>query len=150
MKADDPAIGGEETLYWRAPRLPLENWTIFDEGRGVHRVRGGAFVWNDDGVSNYRHSILQSIGLDWKAIKEAPENGILSVQVKHVRECSLGVAPDPDPPYIELDKLLPRDKAHALIVVEDSVKRRKRSDRCSALARHATIEHWGDAQTNSG
>jgi hypothetical protein len=145
VKSDDPSINSDETLYWRAPELPYENWTIFDEGRGGHRVRAGAFVWNDDGVSCYRRTVLTNLGLDWSVVKEEPRNGILSVQVEDVRTCDLGVAPDPDPPYIPREQLLPRDKAHALIVIEDGVNRRRRGDRCSQLARKAVFVHWGES-----
>lgn len=149
MKDDDPSVDGGDTLYWRAPKLPLENWTIFDEGRGGHRVRAGAFVWNDDGVSCYRHSVLDVFELDWRCLKKEPRNGILSVRAENVRVCQLGVAPDPDPDYIPRDQLKPQDKAHALIVVEDGVKPRKRGDRCSRLARTANIVHWGeDSESN--
>ena len=103
MRSDDPSVDADETLCWRAPRLPYDNWTIFDEGRGGHRWRGGAFVWNDDGVSCYRRVVLTTFGLDWSAVKIEPTNGILSVQVGAVRECDLGVAPDPDPSYIPSD-----------------------------------------------
>ena len=146
MKPDDPSVDGSETLYWRAPRLPLENWTVFDEGRRGHRVRAGAFVWNDDGVSCYRHTILEGVGLDWQCVKKEPINGILSVDVEAVRRCELGVAPDPNPDYIPHDELQPQDQAHALIVVGDGVKPRKRGERCSRLARAAKIVHWGDGQ----
>jgi hypothetical protein len=144
VKDDDPSIDGSETLYWRAPQLPQENWTIFDEGRNSHRVRGGSFVWNDDGVSCYRHTVLHGLDLDWQCIKKEPKNGILSVDADDVRACQLGVAPDPDPDYIPQEQLQPQDKAHALIVIEDGVNRRKRGDRCSRLARAAKIVHWGD------
>jgi hypothetical protein len=144
VKPDDPSIDGSETLYWRAPRVPLENWTIFDEGRSGHRVRAGAFVWNDDGVSCYRHSILEDLGLDWSAIKKEPKNGILSVAATDVRQCGLGVAADPNPDYIAPEQLQPADSAHALIVAEDNVKPRKRGERCSRLARTARIVHWGE------
>lgn len=147
MKADDPStIGSDETLYWRAPKLPLDNWTIFDEGRQGHRVRAGAFVWNEDGVSCYRHQVLESVGRDWRSIKKVPQNGILAVDASAVRESELGVAPDPDPEYISREELQPHDKAHALIVHEDGLKPRKRGDRCSRLARKAKIVHWGDGE----
>ena len=145
MKDDDPAVGDAEHLYWRAPEIPKENWTTFDEGRGGHRVRGGAFVWNSDGVSCYRHDVLDYHGLDCLSLKEEPKNGILSVKAGDVRFCELGVAFDPDPGYIPRDELKPRDKAHSLVVVDDEVKRRKRDSRCSRLARSAKIVHWGEA-----
>jgi hypothetical protein len=144
VKADDPSVGGDETLYWRAPEIPKENWTIFDEGRGEHRVRAGAFVWNDDGVSCYRRTVLAKLGLDWRAVKDEPRNGVLAVQVDDVRACNLGVAPDPDPEYIPREQLHPRDKAHALIVIEDGVNRKKRRERCRQLARTAIIVHSGE------
>lgn len=147
MKPDDPSIDGAERLYWRAPKLPLENWTIFDEGREAHRVRGGAFPWNEDGVSCYIESILTGLGLDFHAIKDEARNGMLAVLARSVREYELGVARDPDPDYIPKNQLKPRDKAHALIVHGDDVGAKQRRKRTSALARAALIVHWGD---NSG
>lgn len=58
-----------------------------------------------------------------------------------------GVASHPHPNYIPADELKPTDEAHTLIVVEDGVKKRKRSDRCSRLARTAKIVDWGEDQT---
>lgn len=145
MKADDPSIDGAEQLYWRAPELPLDNWTVFDEGRESHRVRGGAFVWNEDGVSCYMHSILTELGLDFHAIKDEPQNGILSVLAQNVRESELGVAADPNPDYISADQLQPRDRAHALIVHGDDVGKKKRKRLTSTLAQTARIVHWGEA-----
>jgi hypothetical protein len=144
VRADDHCIDGAETLYWRAPQLPLENWTVFDEGRQTHRVRGGAFVWNDDGVSCYRDRILGDLGLDWRVVKNEPINGVLSVLAQSVRESGLGVAPDPNPAYIPNDQLQPRDEAHALIVHDDSVSTKQRRKRTSTLAVSAQIVHWGD------
>ena len=144
MKPDDPSIDKAETLYWRAPELPLANWTVFDEGRNGERVRGGAFAWNDDGVSCYIDSILRTVGLDHLAVKDIPRNGVLSVEAGNVRECKLGVARDPDPDYIAKDRLRPRDKAHALIVHSDDVGSKQRGKRTSALAKTAQIVHWGD------
>lgn len=150
MKPDDPSINDAETLYWRAPQVPLEHWTVFDEGRNGERVRGGAFPWNDDGVSCYIDSILRAVGLDHLAVKDIPRNGVLSVQTGKVRECKLGVARDPDPDYIARDRLKPRDKAHALIVHTDDVPRKQRDKRTSALAKTTQIVHWGEGGTKSG
>lgn len=149
MKADDPSIDGAEQLYWRAPRLPLENWTVFDEGREGHRVRGGAFPWNSDGVSCYVESILAGLGLDFHTVKDVPQNGVLSVIAQSVRECELGVAPDPNPDYIPTDQLQPRDQAHALIVSADGVSRKRRNRMTSALAQTARIVHWGEPGNES-
>ena len=145
MKPDDPSVEGKETLYWRAQELPREHWTVFDEGRGDYRVRSGAFILNDDGMSCYRRTVLNSLGLDWSAVKILPKNGILSVQAADVRACELGVAPDPDPPYIPRADLQPRDKAHALIVIGDGATVKKWRRRCSSLAPRATIVHMGNA-----
>lgn len=149
MKPDDLSIDNIETLYWRAPRLPLENWTTFDEGRNSHRVRGGAFPWNEDGVSCYIDSILRDVGLDHLAVKDIPRNGVLSVQAGKVRDCKLGVARDPDPDYIARDQLKPRDKAHALIVHGDDVGSKQRGKRTSALAKTAQIVDWGEGGSGS-
>ncbi|WP_139829490.1 hypothetical protein [Mycobacterium gastri] len=143
MNPDDPSIDGADTLYWRAPELPLENWTIFDEGRQGHRVRSGAFVWNEDGVSCYLQSVLTDLGLDYLVVKNDPRNGILSVRACDVRECGLGVARDPNPNYITKEELQPRDEAHALIVHDDDVGSKQRKKRTSALAVTALIVHWG-------
>ena len=143
MKSDDPLVDGAESLYWRTPELPLENWTVFDEGRRGHRVRGGAFVWNDDGVSCYIESILKALELDMLAVKDEPRNGVLSVRVLDVRDCLLGVAADPNPEYISTDELQSRDLAHALIVHADDVGSKQLKKRTSALAKKAVIEHWG-------
>lgn len=143
MKPDDPSVDGAEVLYWRAPMLPLENWTVFDEGRQEHRVRAGAFVWNDDGVSCYIDSVLKSLELDFLVVKDEPRNGILSVRAQDVRDCLLGVASDPNPEYIPENELRPRDQAHALIVYANDVGSKQRKKRTSALARMAVIEHWG-------
>lgn len=147
MKADDPSIDGDEQLYWRAPQLPLDDWTVFDEGREGHRVRRGAFVWNEDGVSCYMHSILAELGLDFHAIKEEPRNGVLSVLAQNVRECDFGVARDPNPDYIPAELLQPRDQAHTLIVHADEVGRKRRNRLTSELARTAQIMHWGEASS---
>lgn len=144
MKADDPSVDDDDTLYWRAPEIPKENWTTFDEGSGEHRVRTGAFVWNDDGVSCYRQMVLAGLGLNWTVVKDEPRNGILSVQVANARGCELGVAADPDPEYIAREQLRRRDRAHALIVIEDGTSRKKRDSRCRQLARTASIVHSGD------
>jgi hypothetical protein len=147
VKPDDPSIDDTETLYWRAPEIPLDNWTIFDEGRQGHRVRSGAFPWNEDGVSCYMESILVGLGLDFLAIKDQPRNGVLSVRAHNVRECELGVARDSNPDYIPKNQLQPRDEAHALIVHGDDVGSKKRKKRTSALAVTALIVHWGDDAT---
>lgn len=147
MKPDDPSIDDAEQLYWRAPELPLANWTVFDEGREGHRVRGGAFAWNDDGVSCYIDSVLADLELDFLAIKNEPRNGVLSVLAHNVRGCGLGVARDPNPDYIPNDQLQPRDQAHALIVHEDDVGSKQRKKRTSALARTALIVHWGEGHS---
>jgi hypothetical protein len=144
VRADDSSIDGTEELYWRAPELPLENWTVFDEGREGHRVRSGAFVWNDDGVSCFRHSILNELGLDWYVVKDEARNGVLSVITHEVRRCGLGVASDPNPDYIPRDTLQARDAAHALIVLEDGVGKKQRNKRTRELAVTAQIVHWGD------
>jgi hypothetical protein len=149
VKPDDPSIEDAEALYWRAPELPLDNWTLFDEGRNSHRVRGGAFPWNEDGVSCYIESILTDIGLNHLAVKEVPRNGILSVQAGKVRECKLGAARDPDPDDIPRDQLKPRDSAHALIVHGDDVGRKQRNRLTSALAATAQIVHWGEGSSES-
>ena len=94
-------------------------------------------------VQCYRHRVLEDLGLDWSVIKKEPTNGILSVVAADVRQCGLGVAADPNPDYIPPEQLQPADSAHALIVVEDDVKPRKRGERCSRLARTARIVHWG-------
>lgn len=144
MRPDDPSIVDAETVYWRAPELPLENWTVFDEGRNCHRVRGGAFPWNEDGVSCYMERILRELGLDFLVIKNEPRNGVLAVRVQKVRESGLGVARDPNPDYIPVDELQPRDEAHALIVHDEDVGSKQRKRRTSALATTAVVAHWGE------
>lgn len=143
MKSDDLSVDGADILYWRAPELPLENWTVFDEGRQGHRVRAGAFCWNEDGISCYMDSILSDLGLNFLVVKDEPRNGVLSVRAHDVRTCGLGVARDPNPDYIAADDLKPRDEAHALIVHDTEVGSKQRKKRTSSLAVTAQIVHWG-------
>lgn len=139
IKADDLTIPGDDMLYRRVPRIPMEHMVLVDETDGSIVFSRGAFKFNkNDGRSVYRHSILQDNSFTWEDAKNAPDNGVASVTVLDVREVNLGIADDPHPPLpLVLQK--PRDVAHAVIVHAASgpLSNSKREQALTALAKRA-------------
>ncbi|MGD9620704.1 MAG: hypothetical protein AB7G47_10730 [Mycolicibacterium sp.] len=141
MKADDPAIGSEEILYRYSPSIPHEHWTVTDQGTQKVSIAVAAIRFDDDGISCYRHNILEQHGLTWMDVKREPKNGIFSMLVEDVRDVGLGVAFDPFP---DTEQPHPRDVAHSLVVDNGLPKKQGRMARDS-LAKRAQIVHIGNS-----
>lgn len=135
MKADDAAISDAEAVYRRVPAVPFEHMVLQDEDTGEFSFRRGAFKWDKDGCSCYRHSILVQHNFTWEDAKNRPENGVLRVYVSNLRENKLGIADDPHPPVPEPR---PRDVAHALMVAT-GLSNSKRQQALSSIARCAVL-----------
>lgn len=139
MKADDPAIGPEETLYRYSPSIPHEHWTVTDQATKKVSIAVAAVRFDEDGISCYRHGVLVQHGLSWKDVKREPKNGVFSMLVHDVRDVGLGVAFDPNP---ESAQPHARDVAHSLVVDKDLPKKAGRKAR-EDLAKRVCIVHTG-------
>lgn len=139
MKADDPTISCDEVLYRYSPSIPHEHWTITDQATQQVSISVAAMRFDEDGISCYRHKILEEHGLSWVDVKRDPGNGVFTVRVEDVRDVGLGVAFDPLP---ETDQPLPCDVAHSLIVDMGLTRKPGRTAR-ETLARRARIIHTG-------
>jgi hypothetical protein len=145
VKPDDPSVKDDETLYRYSPSIPHKNWTITDQQTQKISISLAALSWDEDGISCYRSTILQTCGLDWSDVKREPKNGVFSLQVAEVREEGLGVAFDPNP---EVPDPHPRDAAHSLIVDCGMPKKANKAARQN-LALKAEIIHVGDRESAS-
>ena len=135
MKPDDADIPDTEALYRRVPAVPFDHMVLQDEDTGEITFRRGAFKWDKDGCSCYRHSVLVENGFTWKDAKNKPENGVLRVYVSDLRENKLGIANDPLP---DVSEPRPRDVAHALMVAH-GLSNSKREQAFSKVARCAVL-----------
>lgn len=130
MRPDDPTIEADEILYRYSPSIPHQNWTVTDQATKQISIALAALQWDDDGISCYRERILHENGLDWRAVKREPRNGVFFLRVQDIRAELLGVAFDPNP---ESGDGHPRDAAHSLIVDCGLPKRSNKG--CAATAR---------------
>lgn len=129
---DDPAIPDEESLLRRLSDAG-PNMIAADPLTGVRRPTSGAFKPDPD-VSVYRDSVLASYGLDARALVKVPQNLVVSIEVRDVRQhAGLGVRDDPWPQDVD-DPDHPRNAAHALIVGWSGLTRSQRRERQRALA----------------
>jgi hypothetical protein len=135
VKPDDADIPSTEAFYRRVPAVPFDHMVLQDEDTGELTFRRGAFKWDKDGCSCYRHSVLVEHGFTWEDAKNKLENGVLRVFVSDVRENALGIADDPHP---SLPEPRPRDVAHALIVAH-GLSNSKREQAFSKVARRAVL-----------
>lgn len=81
---------------------------------GERRPTSGAFKPDEDGISVYRRSLLESAGLGPRDVVKSPLNIVVGVRVEELRDIELDVRDDPWPIGIE-DADHPRNAAHALI-----------------------------------
>lgn len=135
MEPDDADIFGTEALYRRVPAVPFEHMVLQDEDTGEIIFRRGAFKWDKDGCSCYRHSIFVEHGFTWEDAKNKPENGVLRIYVSDLRANKLGIANDPHP---QVPEPRPRDVAHALMVAH-SLSNSKREQAFSKVASRAVL-----------
>jgi hypothetical protein len=135
VKPDDPGIPPTERLYRRVPAVPFVHMVLQDEDTGEFVFKRGAFKWDPDGCSCYRHSVLDVNGFTWLDAKNVDSNGVLRVIVADLRDNGLGIADDPHP---DVPEPRPRDVAHALMVAHGlSNKQRERA--FSAVASRAVL-----------
>lgn len=138
MKPDDTDILDSEAIYRRVPGVPFVHMVLKDEETGETRAKRGAFKWDKDGCSGYRHSLLTENGLTWEDVKKRPENGVLRVYVADLRNnliAKIGIANDPWP---DVPDPHPRDVAHALMVAEGLINK-KREQALSEIASRAVV-----------
>lgn len=136
---DDLSVESHDLLYRHTPTVPCTNWVLQDEGDGSFQVQSGALIWSDDGLSTYLHSALELNALTWKCVKRAEVNGVIQLSVGDVRDGSFGMKRDPNPDYIPVEELHPRDVAHTLVVEPEDLSSKQRRKRTRALARLAVL-----------
>jgi hypothetical protein len=135
VKPDDIGIPPTERLYRRVPAVPFVHMVLQDEDTGEFVFKRGAFKWDKDGCSCYRHSRLEENGFTWLDAKNADDNGVLRILVSDLRGNGLGIADDPHP---DLPAPRPRDVAHALMVAH-GLSNRQRERAFSAVATRAVL-----------
>ena len=115
VEEDDPAIDDGETALRRLSDSGPSMIAI-DIVTGERRPSTGAFRPDEDGVSVYRESVLQTNNLTAADLVRTPQNLVVGVAVGEIRSiASLGIRDDPWPSdFGEPDH--PRNVAHALIV----------------------------------
>ncbi len=129
--ADDPAIQDDESVLRRLSDAS-PNMVAVDPLTGTRRPTSGAFKPDPD-VSVYRNSVLESHGIDARALVKAPQNLVVSIEVADVRHhAGLGVRDDAWPQDVD-DPHHPRNAAHALIVGWAGLSRSQRRERQRAL-----------------
>ncbi|BCO39636.1 hypothetical protein MINTM001_07750 [Mycobacterium paraintracellulare] len=106
-----------------------------DENTGEFVFKRGAFKWDEDGCSCYRHSKLVENDFTWVDSKNVETNGVLRVLVSDLRANGLGIADDPHP---DVPEPRPRDVAHALMVAH-GLSNRERQRALSAVASRAEL-----------
>lgn len=79
---------------------------------GLIRVSSGAFQPDEDGLSVYLLSVLNSAGLDEGAVRTRPDDVIVGLRASVVRRLDLQVRRDP---VLDSVPWHPRDDAHALV-----------------------------------
>lgn len=117
------------------PAVLFDHMVLKDENTGEFTFKIGAFKWDKDGCSCYRHSILVGNGFTWEDAKNKPENGVLRIYVSDLRANGLGISNDPQP---ELPDPRPRDVAHALMVAH-GLSNSKREQAFSKVAQRAAL-----------
>jgi hypothetical protein len=135
VNPDNPEIPAAEALYRRVPAVPFDHMVLMDENTGEFTFKRGAFKWDKDGCSCYRHSVFVANGFTWEDAKNKPENGVLRIYVSDLRTNGLGISNDPHP---ELPEPRPRDVAHALMVAH-GLSNSKREQAFSKVAQRAVL-----------
>lgn len=114
-------ISGAETVYRRlfdgGPSM-----VAIDQVTGARRPTSGAFKPDDDGISVYRHALLEAAGLTPGDVRTSPWNLVVGVGVGDLRTIDLSVNDDPWPADVP-DPQHPRNAAHALIVGMEGMSR---------------------------
>jgi hypothetical protein len=134
---DDPGIPDTETVYrWLSKQA---GFVVQDRVTGERRVSSGAFAPDDDGLSVYRHLLLEREGLTpVEGLARDTGNVIVSLNVGELRSLELGIHDDLNPPGVR-DPEHPRHKAHALVVGWEGMTRGKRIKRQRELSRLPSV-----------
>lgn len=104
---DDKSIPSDETLYRRVPQHP--DFLVRDLLSGQEKISRAAFKWDPDGISVYRHLLMQRWGIDLKMLLRTESQRLYSFKVAAVRREGAGVTDEVDPEDMQAGK------AHALI-----------------------------------
>jgi hypothetical protein len=137
ISGDDPNVPDSEIVYrWLSKPV---NCLVKDEATGESRVSSMAFAPDSDGLSVYRHTVLEQEGLTpITGLVRADSNVIISLNVGDIRSRELGIRDDANPPDV-MDPEHPRHKAHALVVGWDGLGKKARIRRQQALARMPSV-----------
>jgi hypothetical protein len=143
VEAATAEVASDEIIYRRLAD-PGDNFITKDALTGAwQKPSSGAFKPDDDGVSVYRHVILESHGLGPADCVMTPTNVIVGMSTEDVRNVNiadsgqttpLDVIPDPWPSDVQ-DPTHLRNSAHALIVGWDGLSKKQRLRGQRALAR---------------
>jgi hypothetical protein len=140
--ADGSDILNEDVVLRRIYHASPQNavrYVVEDEVTHARRATSAAFAPDADGLSVYLERILLENGLGRLDMTTDPWNAVASLQVRVLRENSLGVIHDPWPPDVP-DPDHPRHAAHCLATGWDRCKTNKEVHRIrKALALAATL-----------
>jgi hypothetical protein len=134
---DDPDVPDGEIVY-RWLSAPV-NCLVEDQATGERRVSSMAFYPHPDGLSVYRHTLLEEKGLTpITGLVRVDRNVVISLSVADIRAVELGIRDDPDPPDVA-DPEHPRHKAHALVLGLNDLGKKARIRRQRALAEMPSV-----------
>ena len=106
-------VADDESIYRRIAGRP--SMVTVDTVTGEERPSSGAFLPDEEGVSVYRVTILEELGLTWRDVVKTQLNRNVELDVHEVRALPpLEVEPDPWPQEID-EPDHARNAAHALI-----------------------------------
>ena len=131
-------IPDEDSIF---RRLGGSRMTCIDSVTGEERPTSGAFMPdpNEDGVSVYRASVLDAMGLTWTVVIRNQSTRVVELGVSDVRAIEpLDVEPDPWPNEMdEADHA--RNAAHALITGWVGHSKNQRHKLAQSLAKVASF-----------
>jgi hypothetical protein len=132
---DDPSILNEEELLRRLAAGDSA-FVVHDPVTGKRRPSSGAFKPDDDGVSVYQSTLLETAGLSPADVMTDSANLVVGFLAADVRGLGLGIRPDRWPPD---DQGHPRGVAHALLTGLEELGKNEQHRRRQDLAKVASM-----------